>query len=94
MELDGRYAVEAGLLDAGAHAQIIDLLQQLRLPVWHDQLRAPELLDGLAEFREHLGGDLCITLLSAIGTGIDARDVRPELVRRAIDWLDHRRGAA
>jgi 3-dehydroquinate synthase len=87
MALDARYSVEAGMLGEPDYAAIIDLLGALRLPVWHDALRSHELLDGLAEFREHLGGELCITLLAAIGRGVDARDVRPALVARALAAL-------
>lgn len=87
MALDARYSVEAGLLAEADFAAIVELLAALRLPVWHDALRAPALLDGLAEFREHLGGELCITLLAAIGRGIDARDIRPERMARAIAAL-------
>jgi 3-dehydroquinate synthase len=87
MALDARYSVEAGLLEAADQLAIVELLEALQLPTWHEALRRPELLDGLAEFREHLGGELCITLLAGIGHGVDERDVRPALVQRAISWL-------
>ena len=94
MVLDARYSVEAGMLDEAAFAQLRTLLERLGLPVWHDALLAPGLLDGLAEFREHLGGELTITLLEGIGRGVDCRDVREPLVRRALDWMCERRRAA
>jgi 3-dehydroquinate synthase len=94
MVLDGRYSVEAGMLDEGAFDQLRALLAALGLPVWHDALLAPALLEGLAEFREHLGGELTITLLEGIGRGVDCRDVREPLVRRALDWMCDRRRAA
>ena len=94
MVLDGRYSVEAGMLDDGAFDQLRALLATLGLPVWHDALLAPALLEGLAEFREHLGGELTITLLEGIGRGVDCRDVREPLVRRALDWMCDRRRAA
>jgi len=87
MALDARYSVEAGLLPEAEFRAIVELLAGLHLPVWHNALRTTALLDGLAEFREHLGGELCITLLAAIGRGIDARDIRPELVQRAVAAL-------
>jgi 3-dehydroquinate synthase len=87
MALDARYSVEAGLLGEADQQAIVDLLQALRLPTWHDALRSPAILDGLDEFREHLGGELCITLLAGIGRGVDERDVQPALVRRSIEWL-------
>ena len=87
MALDARYSVESGLLGEADCRAILELLAGLGLPVWHDALRSPALLDGLAEFREHLGGELCITLLAAIGRGVDARDVHPLRVQQAIAAL-------
>jgi 3-dehydroquinate synthase len=94
MVLDARYSVEADLLDDGALAAIVALLERLGLPVWHDALYEPALLDGLAEFREHLGGELTITVLAGIGRGVDCRDVRPELLQRALAWMAVPRRAA
>ena len=88
MALDSRYSVEAGLLDERDHAAIIGLLGRLGLPSWHASLRAPALLDGLTDFREHLGGELCITLLAGIGHPVEVHAIRDDLVRRAIDALD------
>ncbi len=87
MALDARYSVEEGLFDEASFLGFIDLLRRLRLPIWHDRLGDPAVLDGLDEFRQHLGGELTITLLAGIGRGVDHRDVRPELVARAIAWL-------
>jgi 3-dehydroquinate synthase len=87
MALDARYSVEAGLLDERDFTRITTLLTRLRLPIHHAALHQPALLDGLADFREHLGGDLTITLLAAIGRGIDARDIRPDLVLRSLTAL-------
>jgi 3-dehydroquinate synthase len=93
MALDARYAVEIGMLAEADFLAIVDLLVALRLPIWHDALRDRELSTGLAEFREHLGGELCITLLEAIGRGVDVREVDLDVVARAIDWLAQRRAA-
>ncbi|MEO8704363.1 MAG: 3-dehydroquinate synthase [Kofleriaceae bacterium] len=87
MVLDAGYSVEAGLLDAAAYATFVTLLRQLRLPVWHAALAMPALLDGLAEFREHLGGELTITLLAGIGRGVECREIDPALVARARDRM-------
>ncbi len=94
MVLDARYSVEAGLLHERDHAQIVALLERLGLPVRHAALHDPRLLGGLADFREHLGGELTITLLAAIGRGIETRDVREDVMRRAIQWITSHRYAA
>lgn len=56
-----------------------------------DQLDHPHcLFRGLTEFREHLGGNLTITLLQRIGQGIEVHQVDLSLYRDAIlllqDW--------
>ena len=93
MVLDARYSVEAGLLPERAFVTFVDLLERLRLPVWHPMLVDARLLDGLAEFREHLGGELTITVLEELGRGVDHRDVRTDLVHRALDWMRAKRAA-
>jgi 3-dehydroquinate synthase len=86
--LDSRYSVEAGYLKEHDHRATVNLLQRLQLPVWHPRLRDPALIDGLGEFREHLGGDLCITLLQGVGRPIEVHEVCKDTLGRAIDRLD------
>lgn len=87
MVLDAHYAVLAGMLSEAACKRIVDLVAALGLPTWHELLDSPSLMTGLDDFREHLGGDLCITLLADIGKGVDVREVDTSLVRRAIDRM-------
>ena len=93
MVLDASYSVEAGLLEASALDRISALLEALGLPLWHEALerRGPdgrrEVLRGLEDFREHLGGELTLTLLRAIGQGVEVQDVREEGFERALEWL-------
>ena len=49
-------------------------------------------LDGLAEFREHLGGELTVTLLAAIGRGVEVHEMRRAPVVAALDELRRRHG--
>jgi 3-dehydroquinate synthase len=49
-----------------------------------DARDAELLLDGLEEFRQHLGGRLTVTMLRGIGDPIDAHDVDRALMREAI----------
>jgi 3-dehydroquinate synthase len=48
------------------------------------------LLDGLDEFREHLGGQLTITLLRGIGTSIEVHDYQREELEPCIRELHER----
>jgi 3-dehydroquinate synthase len=93
MALDAGYAVGKGLLDEASRTRVLELLRALRLPTFHPLLLAEMqgkslILEGLREFREHLGGALCVTLLTAIGSGIEVRDMDPVLIRSSIAWLE------
>ena len=44
-------------------------------------------MKGLAEFREHLGGQLTIMLLQGIGKGVEVHEMDPDRVRQAIAIL-------
>ena len=46
---------------------------------------------GLADFREHLGGELTLTLLEGIGRGVEITSVSEEAILRALSWLRRRR---
>jgi len=93
MALDTRYSVLTGLLPAGDDIRVCRLLKRLGFSLWHeacDRL-APDgrrlLLTGLEEFREHLGGELTVTLLGGIGTGIEVHAMEENLICEALDWL-------
>jgi 3-dehydroquinate synthase len=92
--LDSRYCVEAGLLALSDFERIFALLQRLGLPCWHDQLLAPgrgprpALFDGLDEFREHLGGELTVTLLRGIGNAEEVHALEETRIRAALSWLE------
>ena len=97
--LDARYSVLTGLLEPGADERIAFLLEHLGFRLWHaglDKRNAAgdrEVLAGLAEFREHLGGELTITLLEGIGRGIEVHEMDGERVAQCIDWLKAREAA-
>ena len=91
--LDARYSVLAGLLPEGGDERVARLLERLGFALFHPALTAPgpdgrtALLAGLDEFREHLGGELTITLLEGLGRGVEVHEIDPALVARSLDWL-------
>ncbi len=94
--LDTVYSGLAGLLEWSDVKAIHDGLAGLGFDLWHPVLAATRsLLEGVEEFREHLGGRLTITLLSGIGRPADVHELDPALVARAVRLLDERafRGA-
>jgi 3-dehydroquinate synthase len=99
MALDVRYSVLCRLLDEAAESRIRFLLDHLGFTLWHPALekKMPRgryaVLEGLREFREHLGGDLTITLLSDIGVGVEVHEIDEGLMLQAITGLRERSGA-
>jgi 3-dehydroquinate synthase len=92
--LDARLSVLMGLLEPGEDARVHRLLTRLGFELRHDALSRRDdggrlaVLGGLREFQEHLGGELTLTLLGAIGTGIDVQAIPGDLIERAIGSLD------
>ena len=101
MALDCTYSYLIGMLDKAAWEQIIMTLKQLGFEIYAPEL-AMNLTDdnylkssifaGLDEFREHLGGELAIMLLEAIGKGIEVNQVEIPLYRQAILMLQEMEG--
>jgi 3-dehydroquinate synthase len=96
MALDARYAFECGWLGEPALEAICALLERLGLRLWDPALELvdahgrPRVLEGLEEFREHLGGELTLTLLAGIGKGFEVHEIDPERMARALAWLRER----
>lgn len=94
--LDTRYSVLAGLLEPGAEERVCALLELLGFRLWNPALEARTaagelaLLEGLREFREHLGGELTVTLLEGLGRGVEVHALDAALIGRAIAWLRER----
>ena len=97
LALDARYSVLAGLLASGGEDRICFLLEHLGFDLWHPALQkynaegGSEILVGLRDFREHLGGELTITLLAELGVGIEVHEMDETLIAQSIDWLHDRR---
>ena len=100
MALDARYSVRKGMLPEGEEGRVCRLLERLGFRLWHPALAAAaahggaRLLAGLREFREHLGGELTITLLAGIGRGVEVHEMDEAEVLRAVGWLEARSAAA
>ena len=91
--LDTRYSVLAGLLPEGDDVRVRRLLERLGFALWHEACEFEDpsgkllLLRGLEDFREHLGGELTVTLLSSLGTGVEVHAMDERLIAEAIAWL-------
>ncbi len=93
--LDTTYSMLQGWLNEFDRERILTCLRGMGLPTWHDDLaRTRELLDGLEEFREHLGGQLTLAMLRGIGDAFDVHTVDQKVVTRAINRLRNEAAAA
>jgi 3-dehydroquinate synthase len=97
--LDVIYSRHIGLLDAQSAERVLALLEQLGFDLFANELLNVasdgnlQVLGGLNEFREHLGGELTITLFREIGLGVEVHDVNLPRVVKAIYELRERHEA-
>ncbi len=89
--LDVTYAHLVGLISKADLKHILKVLLvigfDLSLPL-SSTLETEELLGGIQEFREHLGGELTITLISGIGIKHDVHTIDMGLMSQAITNLN------
>jgi 3-dehydroquinate synthase len=91
--LDARYSVLSGLLEEGEDLRVLRLLARLGFTLWDDALDLKDekgrrrVISGLADFQEHLGGELTITLLEGIGRGFEVHVMDHALIEQSIRWL-------
>lgn len=88
MALDLAYAARVGVCEAALVQRVRDCLQRLGFELWHPALvRVSEVLEGLEEFRAHLGGPLTITLVSRPGAPVEIHEINEAAMRAAIRGL-------
>ena len=90
--LDVTYAQLIGLISEEDLQHILDVMIaigfDLSLPV-ESKKEIEALLNGIEEFREHLGGQLTITLISDLGVKHDVHTIDMGLMSQAINKLNH-----
>ena len=99
--LDCTYAYLAGLLAEEPWRRILRVLETLGFDLYAAELSAgideggeAHVLGGLEEFREHLGGELTILLITEIGHGIEVHHVDRDRYLHAISMLRERAGSS
>lgn len=85
--LDTLYSVAMGFFPAEQGNRVIHLFQSLGFSLYQPEMEQENFLHGLAEFREHLGGILCIPLLSAIGSSFEVKDMDAKKIQDAVFFL-------
>ena len=80
-------SLKLGFPDADA-MRVCECLQSLGMNLWHDGLEPVDrLMQGLEEFRQHLGGRLTITMLRGVGDPINVHEIDTEIMKSAIEQL-------
>ena len=96
--LDVVYSRKLGFLDAASAERVLRLLESLGFELYANELLHVDsdhsliILNGLQEFREHLGGELTITLLKGIGQGFEAHEMNlPKVVESILELQERHR---
>ena len=68
--------------------RVVRCLENLGLLIDHEVLKdTDQLFDGLEEFRQHLGGQLTVTMLNSIGQPINVHHIDHHLMKDAISQV-------
>ncbi|MDT8363291.1 MAG: 3-dehydroquinate synthase [Nitrosomonas sp.] len=90
MAIDAKYALDTQRITHTDFVRIIRLIRNLGFEVSHRTMQQRnlhgklELLDGIDEFREHLGGDLSVTMPNMIGSGLEVNFICRQTMEQAI----------
>jgi len=91
--LDLTYSQLVGFISVEILDEILEVMADigfdLSIPV-SGGAEMQELLKGIQEFREHLGGELTITLINGIGQKIDVHEIDMELMKNAVNSLNNK----
>jgi 3-dehydroquinate synthase len=95
MAVDLVYSKRIGLISGNDCERILCLIEQVGFSVFDDSLCSGgkdglNVLKGIEEFREHLGGQLTITLVPEIGRKVEVNDMDEAEVSAAIEELKSR----
>lgn len=86
--LDASYSYLKGMISESDWKEIITLIADFGFKLYIPELEEGQrLLDGLEEFREHLGGELTIMLLESIGKGVEVNDMDAQAILKALYLL-------
>lgn len=91
--LDTVYSWKIGLLSEAQAQRVVDFLLVMKMPIWHEGFESLDgagqraIFAGAEEFREHLGGELTIMMLSSLGEGLDIHSLDTGVLESSMNWL-------
>lgn len=91
--MDVLYSARIGMCTARDAERVCAVLRALGFRLWHHVLARMDhgrlaLLQGLRDFREHLGGELTVPLLRRVGLVEDVHAIDEEVVTRVVGQLE------
>lgn len=90
--LDSTYSHLLGWISEEELWRILGLIQGLGFSLYEPELSAENLLQGLREFQEHLGGQLTIMLLDRLGKGVEVHEMDADLIQKSVSLLQEKSG--
>lgn len=100
MAVDLVYSARKGIMNRATVERILALIERVGFATYaHELLERSSngelvILAGLEEFREHLGGELNVTLVPEIGRKIEVHEMDREVIVAAVKELRDRAGAS
>ena len=88
--IDTHYAMAQGWLSSTDGEALLRGLQETGFDLWRDEMAwrlgdgRLALLQGLDDFREHLGGALCVTFPDGVGRKREASEIDEDVMEKAI----------
>ena len=81
--MDSLYSCLKGMISKESVIRIRETLEGVGFTLTHPALASLDIYRALEDFREHLGGQLCITLLTGEGSAVEVNDIDLELMQNA-----------
>lgn len=85
--LDSAYSFLQGRIGEEDLMRIIRTMKTLGFDFFAPELKGENLIQGLKEFQEHLGGQLTIMLLEKLGKGVEVHEMDSNLIHKSVELL-------
>ncbi|MBY5951358.1 3-dehydroquinate synthase [Algoriphagus marincola] len=86
--LDSCYSHLLGWISKEDLDRVLGVIRTLGFSLYEPELSGENLIQGLREFQEHLGGKLTIMLLEKLGKGVEVHEMDENLIQSAIQLLE------
>jgi len=91
--IDSFYAMDKGWIQPDEFKQITQGFVSCGFPLWHEVMARRlgdgrlEILQGIAMFREHLGGELCVTFPAGLGARREEHELDESVIEQAVCYM-------